>query len=96
MSLIVIKNIKKLYQKRDLKVSAKALKALEAEVEKICLKSIDNTKADRLKVVQAGHIPSLDALLDSSPLKNFVSTRLDVSQGDFKKSADPKASESDI
>ena len=66
MSLVVTKNIKLLFKQRGIKTSQQAIEALDKEVEKLCLKALDNVTADKLKIIKAGHIPQIDALLDSS------------------------------
>ena len=66
MSLTVAKNIRDLFKKKGIKTSQEAITSLDKEVEKLCLKAVDCVLADNLKIVKAGHIPSLDALLDSS------------------------------
>ena len=66
MSLVVTKNIKDLFKKRGIKTSQLAIDSVNKEVEKLCLKAADNVLADKLKIVKAGHIPELDALLDPS------------------------------
>ena len=66
MSLVVAKNIKALFKQRGIKTSQSAISSLNKEVEKLCLKAVDKVEADRLKIVKSGHIPQLDALLDSS------------------------------
>ncbi len=66
MSLVVTKNIKNLFKKRGIKTSQMAIDAVNKEVSKLCLKAADNVTADKLKIVKAGHVPELDALLDSS------------------------------
>lgn len=66
MSLVVTKNIKDLFKQRGIKTSQLAIDAINKEIEKLCLKAVDNVVAEKLKIVKAGHIPQLDALLDSS------------------------------
>jgi len=66
MSLVVIKNIKDLFRQKGIKTSQQAIDAINKEVAKLCLKAADRVTAEKLKIVKAGHIPQLDALLDSS------------------------------
>lgn len=66
MSLVVIKNIKDLFKQKGIKTSQQAIDAINKEVEKLCLKAGDRVVAEKLKIVKAGHIPQIDALLDSS------------------------------
>ncbi len=67
MSLAVTKNIKNLFKQRGIKTSQMAIDAINKEVEKLCLKAVDNVVAEKLKIVKSSHIPKIDALLDSSP-----------------------------
>ena len=66
MSLVVTKKIKDLFKERGLKTSQDAIDAINKELEKLCLKAADKVQADKLKIVKSGHVPELDALLDSS------------------------------
>ena len=66
MSLVVTKNVKVLFKGKGIKTSQQAVEAINKEVEKLCLKAVDNVAADKLKIVKASHIPQIDALLDSS------------------------------
>ena len=66
MSLVVTKNIKDLFKRKGIKTSQLAIDAINKEIEKLCLKAADNVVAERLKIVKAGHVPQLDALLDLS------------------------------
>ena len=71
MSLVVTKKIKDLFKQKGIKTSQAAIEAIDKEVEKLCLKSVDNVLADQLKIAKANHIPKIDALLDSSSLNDF-------------------------
>ncbi|MDE0092684.1 MAG: hypothetical protein OXN83_05325 [Oligoflexia bacterium] len=66
MSLLVIKKVKDVFKSKGIKVSQPTLISLNKELEKLCLKTADNVSADRLKVAKPNHVPSLDALLESS------------------------------
>ena len=66
MSLVVTKNIKELFKQKGIKTSQLAIDAINKEIQKLCLKAVDNVVADKLKIVKPNHIPQLDALLDSS------------------------------
>ena len=66
MSLLVIKKIKDVFKGKGIKVSQGTLDSLNKELEKLCLKTADNVAADKLKVAKSNHVPSLDALLDTS------------------------------
>ena len=66
MSLVVTKNIKDLFKRKGIKTSQLAIDAINKEIEKLCLKAADNVVAEKLKIVKAGHVPQLDALLDLS------------------------------
>ncbi|MCZ0932620.1 MAG: hypothetical protein OXJ52_05665 [Oligoflexia bacterium] len=66
MSLLVIKKIKDVFKSKGIKVSQNTLANLNKEMEKLCLKTADNVLANKLKVAKPNHVPSLDALLDSS------------------------------
>ena len=60
MSLIIVKKTKDLFKTRGLKTSDEAIKALNAEVEKICQKAADNVLANKLKTVKAPHVPKVN------------------------------------
>jgi len=69
MSLIIVKQTKDLFKTRGLKTSDEAIKALNAEFEKICQKAADNVEASQLKTVKRVHVPQVDPHLGSSPLE---------------------------
>ena len=63
MHLVVTKNIKNLFKQRGMKTSKQAIDQINKELEKLCLKAVDNVTADKLKIIKASHIPPLDVLL---------------------------------
>ena len=66
MSLVVTKNIKRVFKSKGIKTSPEAIEAIDREVSKLCLKAADNVEANRQKIVRSGHIPKLDPLLSPS------------------------------
>ena len=60
MSLVIVKKTKDLFKTRGLKTSDEAIKAINAEVERICQKAADNVIANKLKTVKAPHVPTVN------------------------------------
>lgn len=58
MSLVVSSKVKAFFKEKGLKTSPEAIKALDEEVKKLCLKAGDKVLADKLKTVKRSHIES--------------------------------------
>ena len=55
-ALINLSQVKTFFKKRGLRISPKALSALDEEIQKICLRAGDKVLADRRKTVKKSHI----------------------------------------
>ena len=73
--LVVVKNLKNFLKQKKLRCSDKAIKSIEEELKKICLKASDNAVADGLKTVRPAHIPKLDFFLESSKKNDLKKPR---------------------
>ena len=65
MSFIIVKKTKDLFKEKGLKTSEEAIKALNAEYEKICRKTADTVKSNNLKTVKGAHVPKISLLLSA-------------------------------
>ena len=69
--LINSKKVKDFLKNKGLRSSADALFAINEELEKICLKTVSNTLAQKIKTIKASQVPKIDPLLSSSsPIKD--------------------------
>lgn len=68
MSLVVVKKIKNIFKEKGFRTSESAVKAINAELEKVCFKICDQAarqaEADRVKTIKGTHVPNMDPLLN--------------------------------
>ena len=69
--LINSKKVKGFLKNKGLRSSVDALIAINEQLEKICLKTVNNTLAQKIKTIKASQVPKIDPLLSSSsPMKD--------------------------